>query len=48
MRYGRASMSQFPAREALEAPAKPGRTVYLLETLAIVILALLAAYAAAG
>jgi hypothetical protein len=40
-------MSQFPAKQDLQA-AKTGRTAYLLETLAIVILAALAAYAAAG
>ena len=41
-------MAQFPAKEDLELAAKSGRAAYLLETLAIVILALLAAYAATG
>ena len=41
-------MAQFPAKEDRQLAAKSGRTAHLLETLAIVILAALAAYAATG
>jgi hypothetical protein len=41
-------MAQFPAKQDLQVAAKSTRTAHFLETLAIVILAALAAYAAAG